>query len=111
MNSEKISLKVEAKKDEISVVALTDNESARQVLMKDSPALRQGLQDQGLVLDKFTVDVNRDKSSGGNYPEDNNPKSQNPPFSRAAKTGAIQAVSGPAYIRETDLRSQISIFA
>jgi flagellar hook-length control protein FliK len=107
----KISLKVGAKKDEISVVALTDNESARQALMKHSPELRQGLRDQGLVLDKFMVDVNSDKSGSGNYPEDNNPQGQNPTVSKMTKTSGIQAVSGPAYISKTDVRSQINIFA
>jgi hypothetical protein len=107
----KISLKVEAKKDEISVVALTENESARQALMKHSPELRQGLEDQGLVLDKFMVDVNRDKSGGGNYAEGNNANGKNPPASKATKTVSIEAAPGTAYVRQTGGGSQISIFA
>jgi flagellar hook-length control protein FliK len=106
----KISLKVEAKKDEISVTALTDNESARQTLVKHSPELRHGLQDQGLVLDKFSVDVDRDKSGRGNYPEGNNPGGQNQPVSKIATAGGASA-SRPSYARQIDVQSQISVFA
>jgi flagellar hook-length control protein FliK len=107
----KISIKVEAKKDEISVVAVTQSEPARQALMKNSPELRQDLQDQGLMLDKFMVDVNREKSGGGNYPEANNPKGKNPPVPKTAKIDSIQAATGPAYIGKTDGQSRINIFA
>jgi hypothetical protein len=107
----KISVKVGAKKDEISVAALTQSEPARQALMRHSPELRQDLQDQGLVLEKFMVDVNREKSGEGNYPEANNPKGKTPPVSKTTKIGGIQAAAGPAYIRKTDSQSRISIFA
>jgi flagellar hook-length control protein FliK len=107
----KISIKVEAKKDEISVVAVTQSEPARQALMKHSPELRQDLQDQGLMLEKFMVDVNREKSGGGNYPEENNPKGKTPPVPKTARIGSTQAATGPAYIRKTDDQSRISIFA
>jgi hypothetical protein len=107
----KINLKVEAKKDEISVVALTNNESARQALVKHSYELRQDLQDQGLVLDKFMVDVNSDKSGGGKYPEDNQPQGKNLPASKATRTGSIETVPGTAYVIKTDGQSQINIFA
>jgi flagellar hook-length control protein FliK len=106
----KVSIKVEAKKDEISVMALTDNESARQALVKNSPELRQNLQDQGLVLDKFTVDVNQDKAGGGNYPADDNPGGRNQ-VSRTVKSAGTPGLSGSSYIRQIDVRSQISIFA
>jgi hypothetical protein len=79
--------------------------------VKHSPELRQNLQDQGLVLDKFTVDVNRDKAGGGNYPEDSNPKGQSPAFSKTANTAAARAGSSPSYVRQIGVRSQISIFA
>ena len=107
----KISIKVEAKKDEISVVAVTQSEPARQALMKHSPELRQDLQDQGLMLEKFMVDVNREKSGEGNYPEENNPKGKTPPVPKTARIGSTQAATGPAYIRKTDDQSRISIFA
>jgi len=107
----KISLKVEAKRDEISVVALTDNESARQTLMKNSSGLRQDLQDQGLVLDKFMVDVNSSKSGGGNNSQDETQKQKSLPVSKTTKVGGIQTSAGPAYSRKTDGQSQINIFA
>jgi hypothetical protein len=107
----KINIKVGAKKDEISVAALTQNEPARQTLLRNSPELRQDLQDQGLVLEKFMVDVNREKSGEGNYPEENNPKGKTPPVSKTTKIGGVQAATGPAYIRKTDSQSRINIFA
>ena len=107
----KISIKVEAKKDEISVAALTQSEAARQALLRHSPELRQDLQDQGLVLDKFMVDVNREKSGEENYPEQNNPKVKTPPVSKTTRIGGIQAATGPAYIRKTNGQSRINIFA
>ncbi len=107
----KVSIRVGARKDEISVVAHTQSEPARQALMSRSPELRQDLQDQGLVLDKFMVDVNREKSGGGNYPEQNNPKGKTPPISRTVKVGVAQTAAGPSYVRKTDGRSRISIFA
>ena len=107
----KISIKVGAKKGEISVEALTQSEPARQALMRHSPELRQGLQDQGLVLEKFMVDVDREKSGGGNYPGENSPKEKTPPVSKTEKTAGIQAAAEPAYIGKTDGQSRISIFA
>ncbi|MGO8942679.1 MAG: flagellar hook-length control protein FliK [Syntrophobacteraceae bacterium] len=107
----KISIKVGAKKGEISVEALTQSEPARQALMRHSPELRQGLQDQGLVLEKFMVDVDREKSGGGNYPGGNSPKEKTPPVSKTGKTAGIQAAAEPAYIGKTDGQSRISIFA
>jgi flagellar hook-length control protein FliK len=107
----KISIKVGAKKDEISVVAQTQSVDAREALMKHSPELRQDLKDQGLVLDKFTVDVNGEKSGGGNYPEANKAADKIKPPSKTAKAGSSQISGGNVYIRKTDSRSQISIFA
>ncbi len=107
----KISIKVGAKKDEISVVALTQNEQARQTLMSHAPALCRDLKDQGLVLDKFMVDVNGEKSGAGNYPEGNKARGKTTPSSKTARTGSIQTVDRGVYVRKTDGRSQISIFA
>ncbi len=107
----KISIKVGAKKDGISVEAHTQSEPARQALMRHSPELRQDLQNQGLVLEKFIVDVNGEKSGGGNYPEENNPKGTTPPVSKTARNASIQAATEPSYIRETDGQWRISLFA
>jgi flagellar hook-length control protein FliK len=107
----KISIKVGANKDGISVEAHTQSEPARQILMRHSPELRQDLQNQGLVLEKFTVDVNGEKSGGGNYHEENNPKGKTPPVSKTAGSAGIQAATEPSYISETDGQWRISIFA
>ena len=107
----KISIKVGAKKDEISVEALTQSVGAKEALMSNAPELRQDLKDQGLVLDKFMVDVNGQKSGGGNYPEGNKAKGKTPQLSKTAGAGSIRTSGKPVYIRQTDDRSQISIFA
>jgi len=107
----KISLKVGAKKDEISVVAQTQSVDAREALMKNSPELRQDMKDQGLVLDKFTVDVNGEKSGGGNYPEGNKAANKFNPPSKIAGAGSSPISGSSVYIRKTDGQSQISIFA
>ena len=107
----KISIKVGAKKDEISVEALTQNVRARQALMSNSPELRQDLKDQGLVLEKFMVDVN-----GKNRAEEITRKAtrlrgKSPQLSKTAGAGSIRTSGKPVYTRQTDDRSQISIFA
>ncbi|MGA2403224.1 MAG: flagellar hook-length control protein FliK, partial [Syntrophobacteraceae bacterium] len=107
----KINIKVGARKDQISVEALTQSEPARQALMRHSPELRQDLQDQGLVLERFMVDVNSEKSGGGNHQEGNNAGGKTTPPSKTAKVGSVQASGRPVYIRKTDGRSKISIFA
>jgi flagellar hook-length control protein FliK len=107
----KVNVKVEARKDEISVVAMTQSEPAKQALMRHSPELRQDLQDQGLVLEKFMVDVNGQKSGGGNYPEANKTGSKITPPPKTAKVSNIQTADNPVYIIKTADRPQISIFA
>jgi len=107
----KINVKVGAKKDEISVAALTQSEPAREVLMRHSPELRQNLQEQGLVLGKFSVDVNGGKSGGGNYHEANEAGAKITP-AKETKLRNIQASETPVYNAKTVSRqSQISIFA
>ncbi len=107
----KISIKVGAKKDEISVEALTQSADTKAALMSHAPELRQDLKDQGLVLDKFMVDVNGEKSGGGNYPYGNNAKSKTAQTSKTAGVGSIRTPARGVYVRKNDGRSQISIFA
>jgi flagellar hook-length control protein FliK len=106
----KLSIKVAAKKDEVSAQIVTDNESARQTLLKHSPELRQELQNQGLELGTFNVDVGSDKSGNdGNLPE-------------WVKQGAKEALAAkvpdtekpqvrPTYTRLRNGHSTLSIFA
>jgi flagellar hook-length control protein FliK len=107
----KINIKVGAKKDEISVVAMTQTEPARQALMRHAPELRQDLQDQGLMLDKFRVDVNGGKSGNGNHPEASQSGNRMKPPAREEKVRSIQAPDIPLHIIRTTVQSQISIFA
>lgn len=106
----KMSIKIGAKKDEVSAIVLTDNEPARQVLMKNTPELRQNLQDQGLVLGKFMVDVGRDKTSSGDYPQGRKSDGKR----TAVKTDAVAEPRSQAratFMRSGSGQSQISIFA
>ena len=106
----KMSIKIGAKKDEVSAIVLTDNEPARQVLMKNTPELRQDLQDQGLALGKFMVDVGRDKTSSGDYPQGRKSDGKR----TAVKTDAVaepHSQARPTFMRSGSGQSQISIFA
>ncbi len=107
----KISIKVGAKKDEITVAALTQSEPAREALMRNASELRQDLQDQGLVLEKFTVDVNSGRSGNGNYAGANNGGGKITPPPK--ETGVLNVQTPAPSVNNTNMtrRSQISIFA
>ena len=107
----KISIKVGAKKDEISVEAMAQSADTKAALMSHAPDLRQDLKDQGLVLDKFMVDVNGEKSGGGNYPEGNKAKSKTAQTAKTAGVGSIRTPARGVYTSKNDGRSQINIFA
>ncbi len=104
----KVSIRVGAKKDEVSAVVVTESESARQAILRNAPELRQTLDDQGLMLGKFQVDVNGEKAGSGNSGR------QKPEAgTKAEKAGRIdtQIRPKPAYIRRASGLSQLSIFA
>jgi flagellar hook-length control protein FliK len=107
----KINIKIGAKKDEISVVALTQSEPVKEALMRHSPELRQDLQNQGLVLGRFSVDVNGEKSGSGNYPQTGSTggKITTPPKEAEARNEPASGVA--VYVTKTIGASQISIFA
>jgi hypothetical protein len=107
----KISIKVGSKKDEISVTALTQSEPAKEALMRNATELRQDLQDQGLVLGKFTVDVNGGKSDNGNYPEANYPGGKVTPPPKETRDRDIKTPVTRVYSTKRNGRSQISLFA
>jgi hypothetical protein len=108
----KVSIKVGARKEEISATILTENESARQALLKNTPELRQNLESQGLNLGKFMVDVGQNKAGGDTSRQWQEPRSMNTPTSPAQiKVVPSQTQATPAYVRTGNARSQISIFA
>ena len=107
----KISLKVGARKDEISVEALTQNEPARQALMSHSVELRQDLRNQGLVLGKFMVDVNGGKAGGESSAQANQSGGQGRGAPKATKARTIKISKGPVQTAAVTGRSQINIFA
>ncbi len=111
----KINLKVQAGKDEISVVALTQNEPARQALMSHSVELRQDLKNQGIVLGKFMVDVNagnsgRENSAGANQSGGKGRGESGAAKVRNVKTN-VKTSEAPIQPSTMSGRSQISIFA
>ncbi len=107
----KMSIKIDAKKDDVSAVVLTENEPARHALLRNSPELRQNFQDQGLNLGRFEVNVNRENTGGNNSPEPQ--KQQTPGTPNARKTSAPAAAvrTAPVYARTGGTLSQVSIFA
>ncbi|MGC8494240.1 MAG: flagellar hook-length control protein FliK [Syntrophobacteraceae bacterium] len=109
----KINLKVGARKDEITVEALTQSEPARQALVNHSVELRQDLRDQGLVLEKFTVDVNGGSRQGGETgSQAYQSGAQGRGTSGGTRGGAVKTAAAP--VRRTSVRtarSQISLFA
>ncbi|MFZ2445931.1 MAG: flagellar hook-length control protein FliK [Syntrophobacteraceae bacterium] len=108
----KMSIRIGTRGDEVSAVVLTENESARQALLKNSPDLRQELENQGLLLGKFQVDVGREKAGGGNNPEWQKPEGKNADESAAGTINpGGRTQPKPSYIRRNGSRSQVSIFA
>ncbi|MHC1725530.1 MAG: flagellar hook-length control protein FliK [Syntrophobacteraceae bacterium] len=105
----KLNVKVSARGEEISASVLTENSPAKQVLLRNSNDLRQDLQDQGLTLDKFMVDVNRERAGSNNYPGGKKPGGKNMPASKVEQTTLNQVQARPGYTR-TD-GSRLSIFA
>ncbi len=112
----KVNLKVEARKDEISVEALTQNEPARQALMNHSVELRQDLRNQGLVLGKFMVDVNgggvgqggKDSSGAGNHGQS---AGRGRGASRMSDVSIVKTSEAPVQAAPQTVRSRISFFA
>jgi len=106
----KLSIKVGTKKDEITAQIVTDNDSARQALLKNSPELRQDLQNQGLALGKFNVDVGSDRpGSGGNLPEWLKPGVKETPAAKVREQDRPGVK--PVYTRAGNAQSNLSIFA
>jgi hypothetical protein len=105
----KLNIKVGTKKNEVSAQILTENEAARQTLLKNSPELRQELQNQGLALGKFNVDVGSDKSGNG----ENLPEWVKPGMKEASvKTKEVEPLQvKPVYMRVKNGQSSLSIFA
>ncbi|MCE5333032.1 MAG: flagellar hook-length control protein FliK [Desulfobacteraceae bacterium] len=106
----KMSIKVGAKDSDVSAMVMTESESARQALVKGAPELRQNLQDQGLSLGKFMVDVNREKTGGGNDQGAGNSGSSNFSFPQSDKASQKTVRTQTVY-RSASSNSQINLFA
>jgi flagellar hook-length control protein FliK len=107
----KINLKVKAKKDEISVEAMTQSEPAKQALMNHSVELRQALKTQGLDLGKFMVDVNGGNPGGKNGAQSYQSGGNSAGSSGAAKVPADTTLEGSVPAVAATGGSRISVFA
>ncbi len=107
----KINLKVQAKKGEISVEALTQNEPARQALMSHTVQLREDLRTQGLVLEKFMVDVGGGNPGGKNGDETHQPGNKRGGVSKTAEVRAAKTSEAPVQAAAPAGGARLSIFA
>ncbi|MGC9197091.1 MAG: flagellar hook-length control protein FliK [Syntrophobacteraceae bacterium] len=107
----KINLKVKARKDEISVEAMTQSEPARQVLMNHSVELRQALKTQGLDLGKFMVDVSAGNPGGKNGAQNYQAGGNATGSSKATKASAETTLEGSVPVAASTGWSKISVFA
>ncbi|MEM5789512.1 MAG: flagellar hook-length control protein FliK, partial [Syntrophobacteraceae bacterium] len=108
----KMSIKVGTRNDEVSAVVVTESEPARHALLKNSPELRQELQDQGLLLGKFQVDVDRDRSGRENSHQGQGQEGNRQARDAPSESTAVKSKVGrPSYVRNNGTLSQVSIFA
>ena len=106
----KLNIKVGTKKEEVSAQIITDNEATRQTLLKHSTELRHDLENQGLALGKFNVDVGSDRpGSGGNVPEWLKPNAKEA-LTDKVKNQDTPRVK-PVYMKVRNAQSNLSIFA
>jgi flagellar hook-length control protein FliK len=66
-NLGRLTLKIEAVNDQITASVSTENEQVKEVLLRNSSALRQQLQQDGLSLGQLQVDVRQGKNGGENF--------------------------------------------
>ncbi len=109
-----MTLRIEANNDQVTAVISAGNDQVKDLLMKNAPELRQHLQDAGLNLSQFQVDVRRDAGDGRAAARQ---ARQDASAGRRGKTGKVQGVedkarseSSPAYGRYAEDRL-ISLFA
>ncbi len=109
----KMSIKVQTKKDEVSAVVMTENEPARQALLKNTPELRADFQDQGMVLGKFMVDVDGRKAGEGRNPEWGKQEGKTTGSGSAPKVRNVSEKprTAPVYPQTNNGQHSLSIFA
>ncbi len=64
----RLTLRVETRQEEVTATVTAEKEQAREVLLRNTHALRQNLEQQGLTLGQFLVDVRDERSGGGHHP-------------------------------------------
>lgn len=108
----KVNLKVEAKKGEVSIEALTQNEPARQALVSHSVELRQDLKSQGIVLGKFMVDVNGGGQGGKSSADANQYGGKGNGGSQPAMAaGGVKRAAAPIPAAARSGEARINVFA
>lgn len=106
----KMSVKVGTHKDEVSAVIMTENESTRQALLRNSPELRQDMENNGLELGKFMVDVNR-QDSGKQGSEWQSARAKNTGTVTRTVNTTEQPKTKPSYLNMNGRLSRVSLFA
>ncbi len=91
----RLTLRVETKHEEVTASVIAEKEQAREVLLRNAPALRQNLQEQGLTLGQFLVDVRDERSGSGQHPMPNRAFSKKPSRGQAElKSQRVQGDTG-----------------
>jgi flagellar hook-length control protein FliK len=73
----KLTLRIETENNHVTAWISTDNDQVKTLLAQNSPVLRQHLQEQGLMLGQFLVDVRQEKGNQ-HYPQQNRTARRNP---------------------------------
>ena len=106
-----LTLRVGTSSEEVTAYVSAEKEQAREILLRNVSALRQQLEDQGLTLGRFMVDVQDGRQDGGHYPgrgfHESSPVS---PLGTTAGKETDQPDSGFQTIKSSEQRL-ISLFA
>lgn len=107
----RLTLRVETRHEEVTAAVTAEKEQAREILLRNTQALRQNLEQQGLTLGQFLVDVRDERSSGGQHPMSDQRFVKHPPWGEAeVKNQRLQGGNGIVWIRN-DTSHLINVLA
>lgn len=108
----RLTLRIGAKQEEVSAWVSTDKEQVRDLLLKNSPTLRQHLQDQGLTLGQFNVDVRDETADRSSYYQNRQATDRNSNASKFQKDVNDTTSKTTSYVyMERPHQGSISLFA
>jgi flagellar hook-length control protein FliK len=110
-NLGRLTLKIEAVNDQITASVSTENEQVKEVLLRNSSALRQQLQQDGLSLGQLQVDVRQEKSGGRDFGNSEAQQARGKGFNRVSDIEErAPSVSNGVYRKRAE-NQLISLFA